>query len=65
MTEARYEVKCDDCKTILRHTTSLTESAAGGTCSDCWHKARIAAAGRYAAAHPEMVDDYSDADPGL
>lgn len=30
-----YDVKCDDCKTVLRSNASLRDSAAGGTCDEC------------------------------
>lgn len=30
-----------------------------------WHKARIESAARFAHENPHLVDDYSDADPGL
>jgi hypothetical protein len=33
--EGRYVVKCDDCKTTIRETDSLVESAAGGSCGCC------------------------------
>lgn len=32
---------------------------------EAWHKAAIKQAGEYVRRHPELVDDYSDADPGL
>lgn len=32
---------------------------------DQWHRDAIRAAGDYVRKHPEMADDYSDADPGL
>ncbi len=30
-----FEVKCDDCKTTIRETDSVSESAAGGLCDEC------------------------------
>lgn len=35
METLRYTVKCDDCKTDMRRTDSLHESACGGRCGDC------------------------------
>lgn len=35
-----YGVRCDDCKTPMRATGSLTESAAGGICGPCRSRAR-------------------------
>lgn len=30
-----YAVKCDECKTTIRETDNVRESAAGGRCDDC------------------------------
>lgn len=38
-----YEVKCDGCKTTLRRTDSVAESAAGGTCDRCRREQRVEA----------------------
>lgn len=46
-----YAVKCDECKTVIRRTDSVQESACGGTCDACyterakkaWHDAAVAA----------------------
>ena len=35
MTEGRYYVLCDECKTLIRRTDSLHESACGGHCDSC------------------------------
>lgn len=35
LSERRYVVKCDDCKTVIRRTDSLAASAAGGYCPVC------------------------------
>ena len=32
---ARYTVKCNECKTDMRQTDSVRESAQGGTCDTC------------------------------
>ena len=33
--EGRYYVLCDECKTLIRRTDSLHESACGGHCDSC------------------------------
>lgn len=40
VTISRYAVKCDECKTDMRRTDSLRESAAGGLCEGCRMVAR-------------------------
>lgn len=35
MVAHRYVVKCDECRTEIRRTDSVAESAAGGYCPDC------------------------------
>lgn len=42
--QGAYEVKCDECKTTLRRTDSVAESAAGGTCDRCRREQRVEAA---------------------
>ena len=32
---SQYEIKCDECKATIGETDSLSESAAGGRCTDC------------------------------
>lgn len=33
--EGRYEIKCDDCKTIIGRTDNVGRSAQGGRCDEC------------------------------
>ncbi len=44
MMEPVYEVRCDDCGTVLRTTTSLPRSAQGGRCRACREEAEAFAA---------------------
>lgn len=60
--DASFEVeRCVECEAALE----AKAQAAAAINREQWHKDAIKAAGDYVRKHPEMVDDFSDADPGL